>query len=881
MGTTNLPTGTVTFLFTDIEGSTRLLGQLGERYAAVLEDHRRILRAAVESAGGMEVSTEGDSFFVVFELASQAIQAAVDAQRALASHAWPPDGTVSVRMGLHTGEGILGGGDYVGIDVNRAARIAAAGHGGQVLVSESTRALCVASVSQGISFLDLGEHRLKDIPLPEHLYQLTADGLERDFPPLRTLDVRPGNIPTPMTTFVGRRREVAEIERALQGGRLVTLTGPGGTGKTRLALQTSAEIRGSFADGAFFVALAPISEPRLVASTIGTVLGIAEAPGRSPVDMIVDHLKDKRVLLVLDNFEQIIDAAPDVGAILEACPGVSVLATSREALHLNGELEYPVPPLGLPDPANLPPFDALSQYEAVALFVERARAVRPAFSVSNDNAPAVAEICARLDGLPLAIELAAARIKVLSPEAILKRLEHRLTLLEGGARDLPARQQTLRDAIAWSYDLLDAEEQRFFARLSTFRGGASLEAIEAVCAPGLELDGLDGVASLVNKSLLRQVETPDGEPRFLMLETIREFADERLSESPDADEVRGRHAAYYLAMAEGSVPDLFGPKQADLLDALAREHDNLRAALASADAATALRLGASLWRFWQMRGHLREASERLQAVVSQPGAPDHPAELADALEAAGGVAYWMGEFDRAKAAYARCLEIRRTLGDRPGVAEATYNLSFAFAVPSPPARDLVRARELLEEALVLYRELDDRRGMAKVLWGLSTGDITEQRWEPALEHGREARTLFRELDDRFGTGWAQHSIGLAAAFLGDVAEARDALEDGLRIFAGAGDVTGIGILLADLSVAEGLRGSHRTATRLRGAALALEERSGQALVSQIASYVPGLDEIVRGDLPPEEFEQLLQEGAAMDTDAAVEFALEPRPQSAG
>ncbi|HEX9375144.1 MAG TPA: adenylate/guanylate cyclase domain-containing protein [Actinomycetota bacterium] len=881
MENAGLPTGTVTFLFTDIEGSTRLLGQLGDRYPGILAEHHDLLRAAVEGAGGTHVSTEGDAFFVVFPLASQALAGAVAAQRALVSHEWPPDGVVRVRMGLHTGEGVLGAGGYLGIDVHRAARIAAAGHGGQILVSEATRALAQPSAPDGVSFLDLGEHRLKDLPQPEHLYQVATDGLEREFAPLRTLDARHGNLPTPMTTFVGRRRVVDEIVAALRESRLVTLTGPGGTGKTRLSLQVAGRVQGSYRDGVFFVALAPITEPALVVPTIGFAMGLREDPARSPVDTLAEHLRDREVLLVLDNFEQIIDAAPDVGDILASSPGVHVLATSREALHLNGEREYPVPPLELPDPAHLPPFENLSQYEAVVLFVERARAVRPDFAVTNENAPAVAEICARLDGLPLAIELAAARVKLLPPDAILKRLEHRLTLLAGGARDLPARQQTLRDAIAWSYDLLDQQEQRFFARLSTFMGGSTLEAIDAVCAPGLELDGLDGAASLVNKSLLRQVEGPGGEPRFLMLATIREFSAERLADSADAGEAHARHARYFLAMAEGAAPDLFGPKQADLLDALAREHNNLRAALTwamgSGEVQTGLRLGSALWRFWQMRGHLREASERLQDLVAHPDAGAHPAELAGALEAAGGVAYWMGDWDAARAAYEGCLEIRRTLEDPAALAEALYNLSFIFTVPEPPRRDPRQAELLLEEALSLFRRADDRRGLAKVYWARATQAQMDQRWADACENGEAALVLFRELDDRFGAGWAHHSIGLAATALGELERAERAFANGMEIFVAAGDLTGMGLLVGDHSVLEGTRGDHRRAVLLRGAALAAEEVSGQALISATGTYYPNLDEVIRGDLPDDDYERLLAEGARMDLGQAVDYALHRSP----
>src|SRR5919106_6134891 len=577
-----LPTGTVTFLFTDIEGSTRLLDALGDRYPAVLETHQAILREAFAARGGIDVSTEGDSFFVVFRSAPQAVAAAVEAQRAIAAHRWPEDATVRVRMGMHTGEGTLGGDNYVGVDLHRAARIASAGHGGQIVLSNATRALVEPAAPEGVTFRDLGEHRLRDLPSPERLAQAVAEGLPAEFPALRSMDARPNNLPVQLTTFVGRRRELDSVKAAVRDARLLTLTGPGGTGKTRLALKAAGELLPELEDGVFFVPLAAITEPPLVMPAVAHALGLPEATPGNPTDAVIDHLRDKELLLVTDNFEQVLDAAPEIGQLLTATERIRVLTTSREPLGLSGEREFPVPPLGLPDPSHLPSLAGLSQFEAVGLFVERANAVPPEFQETNENAPAVAEICARLDGLPLAIELAAARVKILSPEAMLTRLERSLTFLSGGSRHLPQRQRTLRDAIAWSYDLLEERERRFFARLAVFVGGLSLEAVDAVCDPGgeLDLDALEGVASLTNKSLLRQMATGPEEPRFFMLETIREFAGERLDEQPDAEEIGRRHAGFFLDRAERAEPELTGADQARWLDALEADHDNLRAAIA-------------------------------------------------------------------------------------------------------------------------------------------------------------------------------------------------------------------------------------------------------------------------------------------------------------
>ena len=873
-----LPTGTVTFLLSDIEGSTRLLGQLGDRYPPLLETHQRLLRGAFAAGEGREVSTEGDSMFFVFPSAPQAVAAAVGAQRALRAHQWPEDGVIRVRIGLHTGEGILGGDNYVGIDLHRAARIMAAGHGGQILLSEATRGVVHQSLPEGVTLRDLGEHRLKDLAQPEFLYQVVADGLQADFPRVRTLE-RTTNLPPQLTSFVGRRSEIEEIKERLSGTRLLTLTGPGGTGKTRLSIQVGTELLDVFEDGAFFVALAPITDPELVVPTVAQALGLREEAHRPTIETVGEYLEDKRLLLVLDNFEQVMGAAPKVGELLTGAEGFKVLATSREALGLHGEHEYLVPPMGLPDVAHLPPLEALSQYEAVALFIDRANAVKPGFAVTNENAPAIAEICARLDGLPLAIELAAARVKVLTPQAILKRLGHSLALLAGGARDLPTRQQTLRGAIDWSYDLLDEHERSFFARLSVFVGGFTLDAAEAVCNPhgDLGLDTLDGVASLTNKSLLRQMDTAEAESRFFMLETIREYASERLADSPEAEEISRRHARFFLSLAEQAEPELLGAEQALWLDTLEEEHDNLRAAIAWAGAhgevETALLLGGALWRFWQIRGHLREGAMRLPEVLDLPSTTEYPEARAKALEGAGGIFYWMADWEKAERSYSECLELRRKLGDRAGLAEALYNLSFMFAVPPEPRRDLDRSQELGKEALELYREIGDRRGEAKGLWHISNIHQIRNEWQPSLDATEAALELFREVDDRFGMGWALHSSGLAAVGLGDLVRAQSAITEALDLFVAAGDLTGIALALADVSILELVRGESERSIRLHGAALSAERQSGQGLVTNYGGYLPWNEEMRRRTVSDADYEKLLAEGEAMSVDEAVAYAL--------
>lgn len=868
-----LPTGTVTFLFTDIEGSTRLLQRLGDRYRGVLEEHSRLLRDAFVEAGGYPVSTEGDSFFVVFASAPAAVLGAASAQRALAEHEWPEGEQVRVRMGLHTGEGKLGGDNYIGIDVHRAARIMSAAHGGQVLVSGSTQSLVEGSLPHGVALRDLGRHRLKDLEVPERVFQAVIDGLQEEFPPIRSLDARPNNLPTQLTSFVGRRREIEAVKEALAGTRLLTLTGPGGTGKTRLGIQVGQEVLGSFEHGVYFVALAPIVDPLLVPSTIAHTLGLAEEGTRPILDTLREHLRDRELLLILDNFEQITDAAPMVSDLLSDAPRLKALVTSRAVLRVSGEQEHPVPPMELPDLAHLPPADALTGYEAVSLFIQRAKAVHPGFVVTDENAPAVAEICARLDGLPLAIELAAARVRVLSPQAILDRLASRLALLTGGARDLPRRQQTLRDAIGWSYDLLDEPERMLFARASVFVGGWSLEAAEPVCDPGGELpmDILDALASLVDKSLLRRSDTDAGEPRFRMLQVIREYAMERLEQSEEAPEVRDRHASFFLELAQHAEPHYMGPEQARWLDTLELEHDNLRAALErlkDVDLPRALVLGGTLWRFWQMRGYLQEGRARLTELLELPGSSDDPKARVKALEGAGGVAYWQADFETARRFYQESLEIHRARGDRSGEANALYNIGFTYGAAGI---DPVKATSLTNEAIAIFRELGDRSGEAKCLWALSWSAWTQGDFERAHPYLVEAERAFRELQDPFSLGWVLHTLGLIAIVGGELEDAARHLREGLTIFAEARDLSGVTLLLGDFAWLADAGGHRDRAVRLLGAAEALARETGTDL------FLAGRE--VAGLPDPEDWlvddgaQAIRAEGGALSVDEAVAYAL--------
>ncbi|MGD0123697.1 MAG: adenylate/guanylate cyclase domain-containing protein [Candidatus Limnocylindrales bacterium] len=866
-----LPTGTVTFLFTDIEGSTKLLQALGAAYPDVLSQHHRLLRGAVERAGGVPIGTEGDSLFAAFDSPVAAVSAAVAAQRAMAGASWPGGTPVRVRMGLHTGEGLVRDGTYVGLDVHRAARIAAVGHGGQILMSDSTRALAEHGLPSGVQLRDLGRHRLKDLAQPERIYETVIEGLASQFPALRSLEAAPNNLPTQLTSFVGRGREVAEAKRLLGTTRLLTLTGPGGTGKTRLSLQLAAESISDFADGVFFVPLGPIEDPDLVAPAILVALGLRESPNEPPVIKLVEYLRDRHLLLIMDNFEQVLPAAALVGDLLKAIPGLTVVVTSRATLHLYGEREFAVPPLTLPhagddlDPASI------SQYEAVALFIQRAAAVRPDFQVTTANAAAVAEICSRLDGLPLAIELAAARVKLLPPQALLARLGQRLEALEAGSRDLPPRQRTLRGAIAWSHDLLDDAARRLFARFAIFVDGASLTAAEAVCSDA-GLDVLSGLAGLVDQSLIRQEEA-DGEPRFTMLSTIREFALERLAEKGEADVLAERHAAFFVAMAEASAPGLTGPNQKRLLDELARENGNLRAtinwSIESESVETALRLGFALWRFWQMRGMLREGAAVLERILAVPDPDGHPLERARALEAAGGVAYWRAEMATAMSYYEACLQLCRKIGDRRAIANALYNLGFPTLINR---EDLARSRAAFEESLAMYRDLGDHEMIARVLWGLGNAYYFGDENEAARDTLLEDVEMLRRMSDPFSLAWAFHTLGLAYDKLGEtVARSGPLWREALEHFAAVGDISGMTILLGDFGILAAAEGEILRAVRLSSAADRLAHTGGTQLGSvseQTTAIHPDTSA-----LDPAEVEAAVTEGARMTVDEAVAYAL--------
>jgi predicted ATPase/class 3 adenylate cyclase len=866
-----LPTGTVTFLFTDIEGSTRLLQELGDRYADLRDEHAAIVRRAIARGNGVEVSTEGDSFFVVFSSPTEALEAAVTAQRGLAGHLGDHGARLRVRMGLHTGEGVRGGDNYVGIDVNRGARIAGAAHGGQILISGSTRALVERALPDGVSLRDLGEHRLKDIAHPEHLYDLVIEGLPSDFPPPRTLDARPNNLPVQVTSFVGREEQIAEVRRLLSRTRLLTLTGAGGTGKTRLALQVASEALTEYRDGAFFADLSSVTDPALVPSVVAKALDVPEVPGRPILDVVKDHLGDKDLLLVVDNFEQVAEAAPVVEELITAAPRLKVMVTSRVVLALRGEQEYAVSPLEPPDPDRIPDLAALRRIEAVRLFTERAQAASPRFRLTEENAPAVAAITARLDGLPLAIELASTRTKVLTPQQMLPRLEKRLSILTSGPRTLPERHRTLRDTIAWSHDLLEQPERALFARMSVFTGGCTLESAEQVCDPtGIGLDLLEGLSSLVDKSLVRRIDPSEGEPRFAMLETIREFGLEQLRADGDHDTVR-RHAEHYLDLAREAEPHLTAEDQGEWLDRCEREHANIRAALRWAiearEAERAQESAGALWRFWQQRGHLAEASRWFEEILAMPSGQARTAARAKALLGAGGVSWWQVDRRAAGAFYEEAVAIERELGDPARLAEAMYNYAFVVA-----GEDIASAARLLDESLDLFRRAGDERGIAQALAVLVIRDAEAGEWNAVLARLEEVVAIWRRVGDRLHLAFDLVWLAFAHGRLGHAEEARAAALEALGIFLEVDNQTGVGIALFDLAFLATWEGRHEDAIRLAAAFETLREQVGGP-PGGFAGLLEGdpADE-ARAHLSEDAARRAWEEGRAMSMDQAVTLA---------
>ncbi len=807
-----MATLTLTFLFTDIEGSTALLQRLGDTYAEVLTAHHGLIRTGLAAHGGREIDTQGDAFFAVFSSPRACVAAAIEMQRALGSYPWPDGEAVRVRMGIHSGEAAQTAAGLVGLDVHRGARIAATAHGGQVVLSATAAALLRDPMPAGAALRDLGLYRLKDLGRPERIFQLEADGLPLAFPPLRSLDNPKllNNLPAQVSSFIGRDGELAEVRGLVTASRLVTLTGPGGAGKTRLGLQVAAEFLDGAGDGVWFADLAPLQDPDLAAVTVATVLGIPEDPGRPVMDTMVEAVGQRSLLLLLDNCEHILDACAKLAdALLRNCPKAALLATSREPLGVGGERVYRVP--SMDTPADDDDLDAIRATEAVRLLTDRAAQHGAPLTWDERTAPVAGRICRLLDGMPLAIELAAARLRVMPVTELDARLDQRFSILTGGSRAGLARQQTLRAMVDWSWELLNAAERQVLARLSVFAGGFDLAAGEAVAAgpevaPG---DAVRHLGALVDKSLVQFDDTGAGLARYRLLETVRQYAARKLDEQDPvaAQDARIAHRHHYLALAELAAPRLVARDQAEWLDRLDLELDNLRAAIAfslkQADPAPGLRLAAPLRVFWKTRGHATEAVEALQSLLAGPAAQGAALLRARALACAAYLLEQTGGYAAAAEHCDEALAIAQAAGDGYLAADLLHIRAFMLLRQGQQAA----ARPLIESGLSLARRLDELHLTGRLLSARSFAVDLDGDHVGAARDAAESLRLFREVGDRREVGTMVGNLGYAELSMGELDSARTHLAESLGIFRALNDRDGVVYETFNLGLAEYLRGS--------------------------------------------------------------------------
>ena len=918
-GEIGLPTGTVTFLFTDIEGSSRMWEADAAAARLALRKHDELVIGGIETAGGLVVKSrgEGDSHFAVFSRTGDAVTAAVTVQLALAAEKWPTEKPVRVRMALHTGEAEMRMGDYYGRAVNRCARIRAVGHGGQILLSQASAEMVREQLPPDCALRDFGQHRLKDLSRPEQIFQIAVQGLRNEFPPLKSLNLVTHNLPAQATSFIGREREVEEVTALLARDdvRLITFLGPGGTGKTRLSLEVGRQMIGRYPDGVFFIPLEDATDTDLVVSKTARALEVRESGNQPPLVTLETYLRDKQMLLLLDNFEQVVSAAGVISELLAVAPRLKIIATSRALLNLRSEFNYPVPTLSLPAAGGSITLWSLEENEATRLFLERAAAANPQLYINDENAVLVAEICQRLDGLPLAIELAAARVRMLSLDSLLARLSERLKILTGGARDLPRRQQTLRGAIDWSYDLLAKEERLLLARLSVFAGGFTLESAEAVCAIGADLDVFAGVEMLLDQSLLKQQALADGTNRFYMLEAIREYAAERLAESGETDLLQNRHSQYFIQKMQVIGFAYYSPDALNALNWTDREHDNLRAilgrSLASQEHSELVPdiVLALIW-YWYRRGFVSEGRSWTERLLATFTGEQRTLARSRLLGSAAAMAMWQGELNDALAYAAEGVAVAHWLED-------PFSLSITLMENGIVHLNMGndnQARDLLHQSLAIYSQMGFAFFEATVLVHLANaslglGDFAgaaarldeataigsqvnepwlhsftlNNRGEVARAQGLydeargyyiESERILREIGDTGDLARLVHTLGYINQHEGHLTQATERFLESLAMFQKVGNQRGIAECLAGLSGLLAQQGRPEEGVQLLAAAAATQDITGAAWWPADRVEIERNANAMRAALDDASFVRAQEAGRKMTMDEAVAFALE-------
>ncbi|HLO34092.1 MAG TPA: adenylate/guanylate cyclase domain-containing protein [Anaerolineales bacterium] len=920
----DLPTGTVTFLFTDIEGSTKLSQEYADDLPALLERHQGILKQAIEAHHGFVFQVVGDSFSVAFDSAANALKAASEAQRLLYHEAWFP-APIKVRMGIHTGTAQLANdssieGPYSGYTtLALTQRIMSAAYGGQILLSQITRDLVWGQLPPEVSLLDMGEHRLKDVKHTLHLYQVAGADLPTGFPPLKSLESFPHNLPIQLTSFVGREREITEAKQLLSNAHLLTLIGPGGTGKTRLALRVAGDLLSSFKDGVWLAELAPLADPSLISQAIAGVFELRELPNIPMVNIITDYLRAKELLLILDNCEHLIEACAQISeSLLRNCPRLKIIASSREALGIAGEMVYRVPSLSLPDPAQVRS-EALLEAESIRLFVDRATAAQSRFGLTDQNAAFVAQICRRLDGIPLALELAAARITVFSPEQITARLDNRFKLLTGGSRTALPRQQTLRAMIDWSYDLLSGEEQALLRQLSVFSGGWTFEAAESVCS---NLDTLNLLTQLVNKSLV-MVDAGEASTRYRLLETIRQYARDKLLEAGESERVRNRHLDFFLKFAEEAEAYMNGPLEMKWRILLDTEYDNLRTAIEWAienDVEKDLRLGGALHVFWERHGYevegrrlITEALARVQVLspveaestreritiqakalnalgllcfgqgdnlgclraLEESASLSRPigekSLLSQALSYTGMARAFLGERETAYTAAQEAITLAREAGNKILLGTTLINMVGVMAVAF---RDVSPLRGYGDEGIRYLRESGSHWALAMTVFGFGLFMSTQGNYAEARSQFEACLPLFTELRDRHRLAMVQSELGHLERRQGHFAQARSIYRETIREWQRAGHRAAIAHQLECFAFLAKVQEDTERAACLFGAAEILRENISIPMTPvEHFEYEREVSDL-RRNMDEAAFSKAWAEGRAMTMESAIEYAVE-------